>query len=329
MLASPPPCSAPPRDDLAYVVLPLCAFHYAGVGHDVELYCLTPDRRAVQLLCTRERQLAPGELMHLAAAGHTRLLVRQRDFPLIAAALYANLDQLAADEANPVGERLVLVQVAAADALEAAWQLLRAEKLIELAQRCGRLIGDLTARCTAGPGALLPALQHGPGYGVHVTNTAIYVCQLAQALGERSPERLCELAVGALLHDMGLRPADRRGQPIHWTAADDRPADNNHPQQAYVALDRSPAISAAQTLMAYQHHEWADGSGHPVGLVGDEIHPWARMLAVVDRFDALTCDRPLRARASVPEALAALLGEAGSRLDAEYTRCWITAFPRT
>jgi HD-GYP domain-containing protein (c-di-GMP phosphodiesterase class II) len=43
-----------------------------------------------------------------------------------------------------------------------------------------------------------------------------------------------------------------------------------------------------------QHHECWDGSGYPLGLKGEEIHPIARILAVADNYDALYADRPYR-----------------------------------
>jgi len=43
-----------------------------------------------------------------------------------------------------------------------------------------------------------------------------------------------------------------------------------------------------------QHHESTDGSGYPQGLRGDAIHSWARILKILDSFEALTSFRPWR-----------------------------------
>ena len=59
------------------------------------------------------------------------------------------------------------------------------------------------------------------------------------------------------------------------------------------------------------HHENWDGSGYPDGLVGDEIPIGARVLSVVDCFDALTSDRPYRPRLPDDEALAILKDRSG------------------
>jgi HD-GYP domain-containing protein (c-di-GMP phosphodiesterase class II) len=83
------------------------------------------------------------------------------------------------------------------------------------------------------------------------------------------------------------------------------------------------ALSHEQLMMAYQHHERVDGCGYPVGVLGVEIHPWAKMLAVADRFQALTTGRCGRRVMPLPEALAQLARDADDYLDSEMTQCWI------
>ena len=63
------------------------------------------------------------------------------------------------------------------------------------------------------------------------------------------------------------------------------------------------------------HHENWDGSGYPDGLSGTDIPIGARILAVIDCFDALTSDRPYRAQLGVDEALAILGERRGSMYD--------------
>jgi HD-GYP domain-containing protein (c-di-GMP phosphodiesterase class II) len=74
--------------------------------------------------------------------------------------------------------------------------------------------------------------------------------------------------------------------------------------------------------MVYSHHERIDGTGYPVGMVGDEIHPWARLLAVVDVFDAVTSARPYRTPMTVTQALEFLHRNAGTHFDPEMVACW-------
>ena len=62
--------------------------------------------------------------------------------------------------------------------------------------------------------------------------------------------------------------------------------------------------------MIQHHHEKLDGSGYPEGLKGDEISTVARIMAVVDIYDALVTDRPYRKGMTKEKALSILFEEA-------------------
>src|ERR1044071_3729917 len=64
------------------------------------------------------------------------------------------------------------------------------------------------------------------------------------------------------------------------------------------------------------HHEKWDGTGYPSGLRGEEIPFGARILTIVDCYEALTTDRPHRSRYSFEEALELMRGESGRTFDA-------------
>ena len=72
------------------------------------------------------------------------------------------------------------------------------------------------------------------------------------------------------------------------------------------------------------HHEKLDGSGYPDGLKGDEISVAARVMGVVDIYDALITDRPYRKGMSKEKALSILREEAEEgKLDKEIVECLI------
>ena len=82
-----------------------------------------------------------------------------------------------------------------------------------------------------------------------------------------------------------------------------------------------PAIDAVRS-----HHERWDGSGYPDGLTGKEIPLLARIIAVVDSFDAMTVDRPYREAMSPDKARNTIMEEAGEAFDPEvvaaFGRAW-------
>jgi putative nucleotidyltransferase with HDIG domain len=76
---------------------------------------------------------------------------------------------------------------------------------------------------------------------------------------------------------------------------------------------------AEGAVILRHHHERQDGSGYPDGLRGELIPVGARIVAVADIYDALTSDRPYRARLSHAEAVRRLAEQAGRTLDAGLT----------
>ncbi|HTT93779.1 MAG TPA: HD-GYP domain-containing protein [Solirubrobacterales bacterium] len=86
-----------------------------------------------------------------------------------------------------------------------------------------------------------------------------------------------------------------------------------------VASLEDPALTA----MVRHHHERIDGTGYPDRLRGEEIPLGARIIAVVDSYDALTARRPYREPASPVVAISILEEEAGRTLDGEVVAAFI------
>ena len=168
-------------------------------------------------------------------------------------------------------------------------------------------------------------LQHDYYTYTHVTNVCTYALILAKGLGMSSFQELRAIAVGALLHDLGKRliPTAILNKPARLTENEMRVV-QQHPTTGFRDLSARTDLTLAQLMMVYQHHERLDGSGYPVRIVGDEIHPWARLCAVVDVFDAFTCCRPYRHATPAQEVIKFLVEHAGKAFDEEMVRCWIS-----
>ena len=111
------------------------------------------------------------------------------------------------------------------------------------------------------------------------------------------------LALGALLHDLGMMPWAQ--ETFHQTAPlSDRDWEKikTHPDRGAEFLG-SLELPDEILLMLRQHHESVNGSGYPRGLQGDEIHPWARVLRILDSYEAMTSLRPWRPPVSERQAL--------------------------
>ena len=107
--------------------------------------------------------------------------------------------------------------------------------------------------------------------------------------------RLKKLAVGALLHDLGKIYIEKRSSPKTATSHRKKPgAYTQHPRLGFDRLRIYPDLSILSAHVAYQHHEREDGSGYPRGLCSEEIHPFAKIVAVADSYDAMVSKRPYR-----------------------------------
>jgi len=134
---------------------------------------------------------------------------------------------------------------------------------------------------------------------------------VATALGLPAAE-VDMIGQAGLLHDIGkigIPEAVLRKpgplEPEEWVVM------RNHPLIGAQIVSPFDFFTAG-ALMIRHHHERHDGSGYPDGLVGDEIPIGARVIAVVDVYDALTSHRPYRA--ALPHAtVIARLGEAAGR----------------
>jgi putative nucleotidyltransferase with HDIG domain len=149
----------------------------------------------------------------------------------------------------------------------------------------------------------------------HVRRVQQYAIKLAQALGVRDQLELRALDAASLLHDVGKLavPEHILNKPSTLTPVEF----DKMKRHANVGADILSSIGFPYPVVPIvrHHHENWDGSGYPVGLASDAIPIGARILAVVDCFDALVSDRPYRPRLSQPEALRVLQARSGTMYD--------------
>lgn len=125
----------------------------------------------------------------------------------------------------------------------------------------------------------------------HSIQVTIYSLMIAKELGY-SAEEMRQIGIGALLHDIGktVIPQEILNKPGKLTEEEFNLV-KQHTKYGFDILRNLHTISLMVAHCAYQHHERLDGSGYPRGLVGDEIHPYAKIIAVADVFDAMTNKR--------------------------------------
>ena len=152
--------------------------------------------------------------------------------------------------------------------------------------------------------------------GTHGTRLAEWAVQVGELAGLDGDE-LHDLEVACLLHDIG-----KVGLPDAILDKPGRLTDEEfdqikkHPDYGWAILRLLPGFERI-SLLVLHHHERIDGAGYPAGLKGEEIPLGARIVAVVDAFDAMVSDRPYREGLPVAEAMRRLRADSGSQFDAE------------
>ncbi len=147
--------------------------------------------------------------------------------------------------------------------------------------------------------------------------------RLAAAVGRKLKLRESEinnLALLAQLHDIGkVAVPDRillKQEPL--TEVEQQKI-KRHPEIGYrIARTTVELAPIAEAILS--HHEWFNGRGYPRGIEGEEIPLLARILAVVDAYDAMTHDRPYREALDHCEASEELQRQAGSQFDPQAVR---------
>ncbi|GIV06761.1 MAG: hypothetical protein KatS3mg016_2336 [Fimbriimonadales bacterium] len=164
-----------------------------------------------------------------------------------------------------------------------------------------------------------------PYTGGHLQRVSQWARRVAERLG-LPPER-CELVYeAALLHDLGKTVLDERilNKPARLSPEEWREI-KKHPQLGVEILGDTPFLSTILPWIA-MHHERPDGTGYPFGLKGEQIPLEARIIAVVDAFDAMIGgEAPNQKRAhrrsmTLEEALAELERCAGTQFDEQVVR---------
>ncbi|MCS6882740.1 MAG: HD-GYP domain-containing protein [Oscillochloridaceae bacterium] len=155
----------------------------------------------------------------------------------------------------------------------------------------------------------------------HSARVTALTVRLARAMGITG-EELEYIRQGAMLHDIGkIGVPDAILRKAGALAEEEWAVMRRHPELAYDLL--APIGFSRPVLdIAYYHHERWNGSGYPLGLMGEQIPLAARIFAVVDVWDALRSDRPYRRAWSQERALHYLKAHAGTLFDPGVVRAF-------
>ncbi len=160
----------------------------------------------------------------------------------------------------------------------------------------------------------------------HIRRVQVYAAGLARTLG-MSHNEIQGVKTAALLHDIGKLavPEHILSKPGPLTQEEFQKI-RIHPQVGAEIISGVPFPYPVAPLILSHHERW-DGKGYPAGLKGDEIPLGARILSVVDYFDALMSERPYHKAMSFDAAIGLLRQESGKALDPKVVQTFIDMYP--
>ncbi len=157
----------------------------------------------------------------------------------------------------------------------------------------------------------------------HSISACILSVAFGRYLGLPSSE-LEKLAIGALMHDIGKLqvPTELLNKP-GALSAEEKKIMRQHPGASRNLLMSAGDYFASAVDIAYSHHERIDGSGYPRGLEGHSLTPFARMVAIIDVYDAMTTEQVYREELAPFEALKYLNQHKGTLFDNQLVALFI------
>ncbi|WP_158221518.1 HD-GYP domain-containing protein [Terribacillus sp. 7520-G] len=173
----------------------------------------------------------------------------------------------------------------------------------------------------------LPAYREQSDYlPEHAAGTAALVAAVLQRANFPEAD-IKQIGLAAFLADCGM---SKLKQPYHIQKRRLHDKDlvdvQRHPTLSYRMVEDASILSSKAKLAILQHHEQADGTGYPLRLTKEKIHPFASLLSICDTYHALISNRPYQAAVSPYEAVDIILKEQFKRFDPVMIKHFIQAF---
>lgn len=157
----------------------------------------------------------------------------------------------------------------------------------------------------------------------HSVNTCILAVKVGLPLGFNTAE-LRELAVCALLHDLGMAkvPKEIWAKPGKLSKEEFSEV-KKHSIYGQEILAKMAGISPLLAEVAHQHHETVNGEGYPRQINEEEIHDYAKLIGVIDVYEALTHERAYRKEYMPSDAIKMIMDGSGHLFSSRMVRALV------
>lgn len=167
---------------------------------------------------------------------------------------------------------------------------------------------------------------HGSG-GDCIFRHSVNVAALSAILGKwigLEQKKIKLLTYAAILHDFGKTKIDKNIlYKEGMLTTEERSIIKSHPIISYNFAKEIPYLHNSVTYGILMHHERLNGSGYPLEIKGDKIHPFAKIIAIADTFDAINSNRIYKKRKDPFAVLETIQKESLGKLDYEYCKIFI------
>jgi putative nucleotidyltransferase with HDIG domain len=237
-----------------------------------------------------------------------------------------HLDTLLANPAIGTPRKVELLHSAAQTTLEAVMTDPRHADAVPRTRRVAQQTVQLIVREREALGHMAALMARDYDTVRHSMNVSVFATGLAHAAGVRNASDLRDLALGALLHDIGKSemPRELIVKPGAYTE-EEMALMRTHVARGEQLLQRDGRLGSLGMVVVSQHHERLTGLGYPRALEAQHIHLFGRIAAIADVYDAMTSDRSYQRAMTPVDALHLMRTHLAPHFDKEL----LTTFVKT
>lgn len=199
------------------------------------------------------------------------------------------------------------------------------ESLSEYMDKLHELLDDIFNQLVMGDNLLISVCEdrkneHYLHY--HIVNVLILSYVLGLNMGFNK-SRLSHLGLASIFCDLGIDSMEELVSQPRALSKDERNIVSTHVARS---LDITESVGVLNDIVKEtiaMHHERAGGGGYPRGIGSDDINPYAKILGLVDVYEAMTHTRPYRERISTHKAVRSLIGSLRNSFDIDVIKVFI------
>lgn len=215
--------------------------------------------------------------------------------------------------------------------VEQAFTIIRRAGRISLSDEEQTIVHDIVRETTQDPRSVFHLAhinRHSRDILAHSVNVALLSTATGMALGMQPSPELYDLALSALLHDIGqlMIPCDlllRQSSLNPQELAIFR----EHTNWGFTLLRQASDLPSCAASVAQEHHEHADGTGYPQQLTVDMLHPFSRIVAAVNSYESMCAGTACGSGQQVHLAYEALSSGAGTCFSLDVAKSLLSRLP--